>query len=117
MAEAFPEDAESERERVGFALHRALGYRYISRYELTDAIQKAGMTIRSWTTYLTSRPPLHVSGIKQFISDECHFCDLDGSPVPPQHVLWKQFHPLVKEAHGVMLDAKLSVVVAQRTRQ
>ncbi|MBD2607445.1 class I SAM-dependent methyltransferase [Scytonema hofmannii FACHB-248] len=116
ICEGFPEDAENDQQLLGFALNDALGYRNCSKHKIITALEDMGMAVDSISTYHTGRPSLNSFGVQDFIKDECFFCTLDGSFVPPWEEIWQEFEPFVNSLGSIEIDAQISVIVASNSR-
>ena len=112
IADAFPERAADSSERLGFALHRAMGYVYPSLMQLLGALERAGFRLDEHEAYDTGSPTLGPREMADFLLREDGYNQDRGDRGLAPEIAWQSLRQEVMAARGVArLDARIEVLL------
>ena len=113
IADAFPERAADASERLGFALHRAMGYVYPSLGQLLEALDRAGFRLHEQEAYETQSPLVGPREMAEFLLREDGYNQDRGDSGLAPDAAWESVREEVLAARGVVrFDARIELVVA-----
>ncbi|MBU4502767.1 MAG: class I SAM-dependent methyltransferase [Nanoarchaeota archaeon] len=114
IAEATPEDAENESQKIGFEIHQKFFYKYFSKEELKETLKGVGFKDITISFYDTKQEKISDNDLKEFLKDESKFCEIDHNMA----IDWKQIYEKYKDKidnPGIEFDGKITVITAAKT--
>lgn len=104
LVESFPELAASPQEEEGFSLNQDLGYVYSSERDILRILAEHSFEVKDRELFLTHRPPLEATGLRQYIQMEAGYCALDGSPEVDPGEIYECYRESASREQGLLVD-------------
>lgn len=109
----FPEHAADAAERLGFALHAAVGYVLPAMAELRRALERAGLAITACRADPTGADEIGPREMAEFLLRENGYAMERGAPAVDLPCVWEALDGAVREARGrARLDARIDTLIA-----
>ena len=113
FAEEFEEDLQSESDKLGVEINKALGYEYFPLAGLVGELEANGFKVLENKVFEARSELLGIEDLQRFLGDELELCRTDKTFTEKMSKIFEEFKPRVEE-FGFRINPRIRAIICQK---